>query len=588
VGGKESRCAGRVPGLVSEGQGRPVPVLGPGLDLDLGAGGGHHAEEAIRVADEEGRRRGGQDAEGSGLEAAQPRGVEGAEQRGNLEQHEEDGEDGDEGTARSGESLGGRVRSGVGHPYDGGERVVVEQGEAEGDRQQVEEAVVPGGADGQLEDHECPERDEPGPAGSEDEEGHDELHGEHERARDALRQQRQLACVPRQGVGDGLRPVVVVEGGEVPPGGIAPRELGDAGAPHQLEHQDPQEPDRHRRRGRLAARPARSQVVPGRQEEGEEAGLGQEDVPLERQERLAEVDEGQVEGEAHGEERSLGEPQGREGGGRGSPVAHDGQGGVAGAEPAQGGQEKDRLTTPQPLRPLEELAGRQEASFAYEAVYLHAEGDEGHEVDQGQGPEEHGAGETEPRRADEVAHEEVDDAGGQGTVGGHKTVAPLRRRGESRDPPVSEERKAGAHEGEGPVDRLRAPAHPTVGLHEVDRGGKGLPGDVREAVVGRLVRLEGDPVPGAGAEVVHAAAAEAAVAVPDDEGALQCPDCTTRTGAPQLGSAAVARPLARGFAGRDAVPDDRSQMALRNSRSASCSSGESRSNASRAAAPWFA
>jgi len=68
--------------------------------------------------------------------------------------------------------------------------VVVEQGEAEGDREQVEESVVSGGADGQLEDHERPERNESRPAGSEDEERHDELHGEHERARDTLRQQR--------------------------------------------------------------------------------------------------------------------------------------------------------------------------------------------------------------------------------------------------------------------------------------------------------------------------------------------------------------------------------------------------------------
>ena len=168
---------------------------------------------------------------------------------------------------------------------------------------------------------------------------------------------------------------------------------------------------------------------------------------------------------------------------------------------------------------MQELAGQQ-AVLADEAVDLGSQRHERRQVDEGQ-EQEHEARQAELRRAHEVADQQVQQAREEGTVRRHLAVAPLRERSEAGQPAVEGERERLAPVVESAEDGLGAPARPTFGLHEVDGLAEGLHRDLGEAEVGRLVRFELDGLADPEAQVLHTAAAEAAVAVPDQAGAIQ-------------------------------------------------------------------
>jgi len=71
--------------------------------------------------------------------------------------------------------------------------------------------------------------------------------------------------------------------------------------------------------------------------------------------------------------------------------------------------------------------------------------------------------------------------------------------------------------GERAEDGQSTPAHAPVGLDEVDRRTEALDRYLGETCVRRLIRLVRDPVAEPGTQVLDAAAAEAALAVPDQE-----------------------------------------------------------------------
>jgi hypothetical protein len=199
------------------------------------------------------------------------------------------------------------------------------------------------------------------------------------------------------------------------------------------------------------------------------------------------------------------------------------------AEPAQCRQQANGLRAAHLPQDVEQLAGRQQPVLANEAVNLHPEGEEGREVHEGEQAQEHEPRQTEPWRAHEIADEEGQQPGGEGAVGRDLAIAPLRDDGKARDEVPGQEQAARPAEGEGAVHGLGPAADPAVGLDEVnglrERGHR----DVGKARARRLVGLEGEPIARAGPQMLHAAAAEAAVAVPDQEGKGQRSDCSTST-----------------------------------------------------------
>ena len=458
---------------------------------------------------------------------------------------------------RAGRRLSRRARSLVEEeacPQDRGPAPVVQQRHAQHDRDQVEEAVVAGGRDERLEGEEPDERDLPRATRGEHEEGQPQLDHEHHGAGEGLERAWEMARVPGEGRGQRLRPVVIAEGAQVVPGRVAPRELREAGAEHQLEQEQAEQPDDDGGRSGLVARAARADVCPRREEQAEEPGLGEEHVPLEGQEVLSEVDEGEVEGPADGEERSLGEAQKGQQRRRRPTVAENRQRGVARAQPAQRGQQPERLRPARLARREQQLPGGQEAMLADQAVDLRPERQERREVRERQQPQEDEARQPEARRAHEVADQEVDESRGQGAVGGHQAVAPLGQPGEPGQPAVAGERQREAPVGEGAIDRLGTPADAAVGLYEVNGLAESLHRDGGETQVGRLVRLEGQALATPRTQVLHAASAETAVAVPDEARAIQGADCSTEE--PGLATTRPrpdARSADQALAGRGAV-----------------------------------
>ena len=178
------------------------------------------------------------------------------------------------------------------------EHVIVEQREAQHEGQQIEEAVVAGRPDAEHERRGGRGRQAAHAPGTCVAEGHAQLAGQRGEGRDALRGERQLVHPPARPEGQRLRLVVVVQRGQVPPGGVAARELRHARAPHQAEEQPAEEPHGEARRlaqPRAASRPER---VRRREQQRQEAGLEHQPVPLVAEEELPRATEREIQREA--------------------------------------------------------------------------------------------------------------------------------------------------------------------------------------------------------------------------------------------------------------------------------------------------
>jgi hypothetical protein len=279
----------------------------------------------------------------------------------------------------------------LGGPPSPREQVVVEEGDAERPGEQVEEPVVAGRGDRDLQEEEAGRRDHAETTRAEDEEGEHELDREHDRAGDALRGVRQVVCVPARPRREGLRPVVVLEGGQVPPDRIAARELDPAREEHEAEEEQAQQEEDHRRRRPGAGRSEEA----GRRgpQDREEAGLEEQRVPLELEEGRADRHEREIEAPEEDESRQRQDARDEGRSGDHPRRAHGAQDGVARAEPPEDGRDlEERLPAELALRPLEEAGDRREPARAEQPLDLPAERPEREQVDQPDGAEEQTAG----------------------------------------------------------------------------------------------------------------------------------------------------------------------------------------------------
>ena len=300
---------------------------------------------------------------------------------------------------------------------------VVQEQEAEGDRQQVEEAVVAGDGDQPLQAHQRPGGREPHPPRGQDQERDQALGREHQRRRPLLEPRRQVVRVPRGPRRQALGLIVVLERGQVPPGGVAAAELGQRRSDHEAEQQPAQRRQRQARGRRVAPR-ARA-CAPGRQEDGEEAGFEQQPVPLEPEEVLADDVEREVERPA-GDERSGRRHAGRhQRRGEHARAAQRVERAVAGAEPGH------RRQVPEADRPVvlrhgrEGIARRQDAALPDQAQDLRPQRDERDQIDRPQRAHEDPRGEALARRDQVRAPEGPSPPVEARAVGGHLPVGPL-------------------------------------------------------------------------------------------------------------------------------------------------------------------
>ena len=96
---------------------------------------------------------------------------------------------------------------------------------------------------------------------------------------------------PREGVGYGLGFEVVSHGREVEPGGVAAKDFDDTGAEHQAGKEEPEGPLEQAGSGIGSGRSGKKSGF--FQKDEKESGFEQESVPLEGEEVLTDVDEGQ-------------------------------------------------------------------------------------------------------------------------------------------------------------------------------------------------------------------------------------------------------------------------------------------------------
>src|ERR1051325_1282817 len=376
--GAPHHAARLVPGLV-RAPGGPVVAA---LEDDLLATGRHHPEEAVAVGAPE--RLHQPERRGERRRKADPR-HDRAHERDDAEaeQHEaRGGGDGSGSTAHLG-FLGTR-RDGVGRPHreDPPPAVVIHERQRQRDGEQIEEGVVAGGEDEQLQPHDARQRDAAGTSAEEDERWNGDFEQKHHHHRQALHALGLEVGVPRRPGGKGLGPVVVVQRGQVPPGRIAAGELHDARLEGQPEEEKPEQRQAQGRNPRLL--PASGPRASRREQHGDQPGLEQQHVPLEGEEVQAHADKGEVEqpGEESAHPRPDVEHQEQRGErprrrakverARPRPEPEDGREQVV---PLGAGLGPDRVE--EPLRGEDPLGPDQ-------ALELHPEGDEGDEVDEPQ------------------------------------------------------------------------------------------------------------------------------------------------------------------------------------------------------------
>ncbi len=161
------------------------------------------------------------------------------------------------------------------------QRRVVEQHQAQQHRLEVEPVVVSGEEDAAFQQQDAEGADESRPPRAEDQERQDQLDDEHAAGGEAQQAGRQLRGMPGDRRRQRLAQEVIGQRRQVPPVGVAARQLDDARHEHEAEQQPAQQPD--------AGGPG-----DGQQQRGE-AGLQQEGVPLEAGEDLPGVEQREIE-----------------------------------------------------------------------------------------------------------------------------------------------------------------------------------------------------------------------------------------------------------------------------------------------------
>ena len=199
---------------------------------------------------------------------------------------------------------------------------------------------------------------------------------------------------PREGVGDGLGEKVIGHGGQVGPGGVAAEKFDEAGTEHEPEEEEPG--GETEQGGRNIASGSGGKQARFFEKDDEETGFEEESVPLEGEEVLADVDEGEPAepsyGGGKGSEQSKGEQGGEDQAGDGDKVKR----GVGRAEyPGEGGQGPECSGGTEGFRSAgEEILGRKNAILSIQTWDLGQEGKKGEEVGEageaGQKPEAEG------------------------------------------------------------------------------------------------------------------------------------------------------------------------------------------------------
>ena len=289
-----------------------------------------------------------------------------------------------------------RIAEAGGNP--GEEAAVVEEEEAEGEDEVVEEGVVGGEDDADFPGRDDAEADEADTAGEEKHPDDGEFHDEGAAGGADLEPVGQMLDVPADEGGQGTVLVVLVHRGEVTPLGIAGEQLDDAGFEIDAEPLPLQEEECGARRRGVDA-PAGPESA-RREEEGEEAGFKEHAVGLVAGEVAGGRDEGQEADEAEEEAEAWPDVEEGEDGGNEAGPDDDHHRVGAGGIPEEGGrvpetQHAGRLA----LNGGEEVGGGQDAVWADEAFDLKDEREERGEVDAGKSAEEDPAGRKAIARA---------------------------------------------------------------------------------------------------------------------------------------------------------------------------------------------
>ncbi len=169
---------------------------------------------------------------------------------------------------------------------------VMDEGKAEGDGEEIEECVVPGEAD---QEHEGEESEGSGEAdfglGKEKGEREEEFDGKGEKGGEVEKRVGELLNEPGERVGDGLGKEVVGHGGEIGPGGVAAEDFDDARTEHKTEDEEG-EGEADEEGWSVGAGWAGAE--PGFfEKDNEKADFEEESVPLEGEEVLTDVHEGE-------------------------------------------------------------------------------------------------------------------------------------------------------------------------------------------------------------------------------------------------------------------------------------------------------
>jgi len=169
---------------------------------------------------------------------------------------------------------------------------VFDEGQGEGGGEEVEVGVVSGEGD---QDHQGEETEGGGEAsfglGKEKGKGQKEFDPKGEKGGELEKGMRELMNEPGEGIGNGLGFEVIGHGGKISPGGVATEKFYESRTKHEACEKEPESPADETRRGIGTGGAGKKSGF--FQEDEEKAGLEEKSVPLEREEVLADVYEGE-------------------------------------------------------------------------------------------------------------------------------------------------------------------------------------------------------------------------------------------------------------------------------------------------------
>src|SRR6266404_6396062 len=176
---------------------------------------------------------------------------------------------------------------------------IIDQQQTKRDREQVEETVIASHCDRDLQkDHQaagdqsqsprCPKEDR-----------HDDFDDEAESDRKMLEPLWMLIGPPSDDCRQRLRPVVIIERGQIPPASVAAGQLHHAGHHHQFEKKELEQKKGGSGNRRLAS--AFRPKVPRREKDRQETGFEKENVPLKTEKSLASNGERKIKNEQRDE-----------------------------------------------------------------------------------------------------------------------------------------------------------------------------------------------------------------------------------------------------------------------------------------------